>query len=83
MRDLEVVVLEKDEFEALRLADALDLYHEEGAQRMKVSRQTFGLILKSARKKVAQTLIQGAALSIEDFQKKDQFQFRLNFFRYS
>ena len=64
-RTLEEVVLSVDEFEALRLADYEGLYQDEGAQRMGVSRQTFGRIVESARKKVAEVLVKGLVLRIE------------------
>lgn len=59
------IVLEIDELEALRLADLEGLYQEHAAQQMNVSRQTFGRIVSSARKKVAQALVQGMSLRIE------------------
>ncbi|WP_460185588.1 DUF134 domain-containing protein [Thermopirellula anaerolimosa] len=59
------VILTLDGLEALRLADFEGLYHEEAAQRMGVSRQTFGRILESARKTVAQALVMGLVLRIE------------------
>jgi len=62
---LEEVVLELDELEALRLADLEGLYQEEAAERMKVSRPTFGRIIETARRKVAEALVAGKALRIE------------------
>ena len=62
---LEEVVLSMDEFEAIRLADLERHYHEEAAEKMRVSRQTFGRILESARGKVAKVLADGLALRIE------------------
>ena len=62
---LEEITLALDELEALRLADLDGLYHEAAAERMKVSRQTFGRTLEVARRKVAQVLVQGKALRIE------------------
>ncbi len=62
---LEEVVLSVDEFEAIRLADMEGLYQEQAAERMKISRQTFGRIIESARKKVAEALVTGKALKIE------------------
>jgi uncharacterized protein len=62
---LEEVVLSIDEFEAIRLADLKGLYHDAAAVEMKVSRATFGRILKQARAKVADAIIQGKALKIE------------------
>lgn len=64
-RDLDEVTLSVDEFEAVRLADYEGLYQEEAAQRMGVSRQTFGRIVETARRKVAHALVQGMALRIE------------------
>ena len=62
---LEEVVLTMDEFEALRLADLEGLHHEQAAERMNVSRQTFGRIVEAARRKVAQVLVGGLALRVE------------------
>ena len=62
---LEEVSLHMDEVEALRLADYEGLYHEDAAQRMKISRATFGRIIDQARHKVAEALLKGKALRIE------------------
>ncbi len=62
---LEVAVLTMDEFEALRLADHEGLYQEEAAQRMGISRQTFGKIVESGRKKIAGALVNSRAIRIE------------------
>ena len=62
---LEQVTLTVDELEAIRLADLQGLYQEEAAENMKVSRQTFGRILESAHKKIADALVNAKALSIE------------------
>ena len=62
---LEEVILTVDEFEAIRLADLDSLYQEQAAQKMKVSRPTFGRIIESAHKKVAEALVKGKALKIE------------------
>lgn len=64
MRDLEEVRLERDEIEAIRLADIEDLYQVDAAARMGVSRQTFGNIIARAHKKVALALLEGKALRI-------------------
>jgi uncharacterized protein len=48
-RSLVEIVLTVDEFEALRLADYEGLYREQAAQRMGISRPTFGPIVKAAR----------------------------------
>ncbi len=62
---LEEVALTLDEFEAVRLADLEGLYQEEAAARMRISRQTFGRIIESARGKIADALVNGKALKIE------------------
>jgi uncharacterized protein len=62
---LEEVILAVDECEAIRLADLEGLYQEQAAEKMKVSRQTFGRIIESAHKKVAEALVKGKALKIE------------------
>jgi uncharacterized protein len=62
---LEEVILTVDEFEAIKLADLDGLYQEQAAQKMKVSRPTFGRIIESAHKKVAEALVKGKALKIE------------------
>ena len=63
--DLEEVVLNLDEFEAIRLADYEQLYQEEAATKMNISRQTFGRIIEAAHKKIADVLLNGKALKIE------------------
>ena len=62
---LEEVILTVDECEAIRLADLEGLYQEQAAEKMAVSRQTFGRIIDSAHKKVAEALVKGKALRIE------------------
>jgi uncharacterized protein len=64
LRLIEEVCLQLDELEALRLADMEELYHEEAARRMAVSRATFGRILRAARHKIAEAILQGKALRI-------------------
>jgi len=63
-RELEEVILSLDEWEAIRLSDYEGLYQEDAAQKMNVSRQTFGLIIERARKKIADTIINGKSLAI-------------------
>lgn len=65
LRALDVIVLSVEELEALKLADIDDLYQEEAAERMEVSRPTFHRILKEAHRKVATALSEGRALGIE------------------
>jgi len=65
MCSLEEVSLTFDEIEAIRLADLEDLYQEQVAKNMGVSRQTVGRILVSARKKIAEALVTGKAIRLE------------------
>jgi predicted DNA-binding protein (UPF0251 family) len=62
---LKEVVLTLDEFEAVRLADLDGLYQEEAAKIMGISRQTFGNIIESAHKKIADVVVNTKALRIE------------------
>jgi uncharacterized protein len=64
MRQLEEIVLDMDEVEAIRLADIEGLYHVDAALKMGVSRPTFGNILARARRKIATALLEGKALRI-------------------
>jgi len=61
-----VVVLQHDEIEAIYLMDVLGYYQEEAAQSMEVSRPTFARILKQARQKLANGLVGGYRITIED-----------------
>jgi uncharacterized protein len=65
LSEIEEVVLRVDEFEAIRLADLEGLYQELAAEKMSVSRQTFGRIIASAHRKVAEALVWGKALKID------------------
>jgi uncharacterized protein len=65
MMDLEEIRLTVDEHEALRLADLLDLSHEDAGRLMGVSRATFGRIIQRARKIMADALINGKAVCID------------------
>jgi len=65
LANLEVAVITLDEFEALRLADFEGLYQEQAAERMGISRQTFGKIVESGRKKIADALVNSKAIQIE------------------
>jgi predicted DNA-binding protein (UPF0251 family) len=62
---LEEVVLTVEELEALRLAHKEGLYQQAAAERMAVSRATFGRVLDAAHRKVTKALVEGCALRIE------------------
>ena len=59
------VELKMDEFEALRLADYLDLSQKEASKSMRISQQTFSRILKKARNLVAKGITTGSAIRIQ------------------
>jgi uncharacterized protein len=65
LKSLEEVRLSIEEAEALRLKDLEGLEQEEAAGKMAVSRPTFQRILASARRKVADVLLNGKAVRIE------------------
>ena len=65
MYALEEINLKIDELEAIRLADLKGMYQEDAAKKMNVSRQTFGSIVTSAHKKIADSLVNSKALKIE------------------
>lgn len=62
---LDEVCLGVDEIEAVRLADLEEMYQADAAAKMNISRQTFGNIINSAHKKIADALANGKALKIE------------------
>lgn len=64
LTSLEETVLAPDELEAVRLADFERLYHEQAAEKMRISRATFGRILESAHHKIAGALVHGRALRL-------------------
>lgn len=59
------VMMNLDEFEAMRLADNIGLSHEEASEEMEISRPTFTRLIEKARRKIADFIINGKALSIE------------------
>ena len=65
LSELEEVDLGRDELEALWLCDFKNLEQKEAAKRMKISQSTLSRILVSARKKVAEALIEGRAIKIK------------------
>ena len=58
------VLLNIDQFEALKLADFQGFDQTQGAIVMKVSRASFGRILRAGRKRVADALVNGKIIKI-------------------
>ena len=65
LSELEEVKLLVEEAEAIRLKDMEGMEQEECAQKMNISRSTFSRLLDSARKKMADALLNGKAIRIE------------------
>jgi predicted DNA-binding protein (UPF0251 family) len=65
MAELGEVRLLVEEAEAIRLKDLEGLEQEECAQKMSISRSTFSRLLDSARRKIADALLNGKAIRIE------------------
>ncbi len=65
LRELVQIKLSRVELEALRLADLEGMSHEEAAELMEVSRQTFGRIIQKGRQITANALVNGLAIKIE------------------
>ncbi len=65
MRHLVETILEKDELEAVRLIDLEQVEQKKAAKQMKISQPTLSRLLTSARKKIADSLINGKAIKIE------------------
>lgn len=65
VRELEEIILTKDELEAVRLTDAEGIEQTAAAQKMGISQPTFSRLLDGARKKIAKALTGGKALRIE------------------
>ena len=64
-RQLDWVTLHLDEFETIRLLDHEDMDQEQAANQMGVSRPTVTRIYAAARKKIADAIVLGQAISIE------------------
>lgn len=62
---LEETKIAVDEFEALRLKDLLQLDEKAAAEKMGISQPTFNRLVSSARKKIADAIVNGKAIRIE------------------
>jgi len=64
-RELEVIALEIDEFEAIRLKDYKELSQKEAASKMGISQPTFHRLISAARNKLSNAIINGKAIKIK------------------
>ena len=65
LREVGIIELTYDEVECLRLNEIEELSQVDAAEKMQVHQSTFQRNLASARKKVAQALINGQAIKIQ------------------
>lgn len=61
----EVIMMAVEEYETIRLIDLEGLTQEECAERMHVARPTVQNLYKDARKKLADSLVNGTVIKIE------------------
>ncbi len=61
-RELEKIMLNEDEMEAIRLSDFEGLYQQECAEKMGISRTTYSRILALAHQKISDALLHNKAL---------------------
>ncbi len=64
LRDLQEVVLTKEELESVRLVDYENASQNKVSKKMNVSQPTLSRILSSARKKIADAVVNGKAIKI-------------------
>lgn len=64
LKELEIVMLEHDELEALYLCDGRDMNQDRAGEMMGVSRGTVQRLLTQARKKVVDSLVGQKALAV-------------------
>lgn len=68
MHELKMVIIELDEFEAIRLCDYEDKNQIEASEVMHVSRATVQRLLSSGRKKIVDSLLNSKVLHINNSQ---------------
>jgi len=64
-RNLEIIILNYDEWEAIRLVDYENKNQDFAANKMKISQSTLSRILKKAHEKIAIALVEGKIIKIE------------------
>jgi len=65
MTDLNEIILSMPEFEAIRLIDFKETSQTQASNKMNISQPTLSRILSSGRKKIADAIINGKAIKIE------------------
>ncbi len=64
--NLEEIVLELDEYEALRLVDIEQVTMQEWAEKMKISAATFNRLIQSAHSKIANAIVYWKVIRINN-----------------
>jgi uncharacterized protein len=64
-KEPEEVIITVDEWESIRLSDLQGLSYEDAGKQMGISRATFGRIIQSARKTLADALVNGKSIKVE------------------
>lgn len=65
MMDIKETMLNLEEFEAIRLVDFKNIDQTNAAKKMNISQPTLSRLLTSARKKLADAIINGKAIKIK------------------
>lgn len=65
MMELEETTITLAEFEAIRLIDFQEIEQNEASKKMEISQPTLSRLLKSARKKISDAIINGKSIRIE------------------
>ncbi len=66
MIELDEIVLTLPEFESIRLVDLQGVEQNKAGELMKISQPTFSRLLKSARRKISEAIVNGKAIKIQD-----------------
>lgn len=64
MKELQEIVLNCEEFEAIRLVDFEEIGQLKAGKKMNISQPTLSRLLKNGRKKISEAIIQGKAIRI-------------------
>ncbi len=65
LKNMQDSILTKEELEAIRLIDFKNISQNKAGKQMKISQPTLSRLLTSARKKIADALINGKAIKIQ------------------
>jgi predicted DNA-binding protein (UPF0251 family) len=64
-KDLDLIILNEDEYHAIKMIYIENLSQNESAQKMKISQPTFSRILNSGIKKMSESIINYKAIQIK------------------